>query len=99
MGFLDGDTPEIDAINIKNTIHDGDVNTDVPDIKANAMYNNLPVFDVDSDDFNNNLKRNRNMMVFKDNTNVGNYLKQTKTRNEFYLRSRENGYMRKVTGR
>jgi hypothetical protein len=63
--------------------------TDVEGIKANAVYGNgnLPVFDVDPEEFYQNSEFGRKRMRFKSGSNVQQYMQKTKYSNPFYIRT------------
>jgi alkylated DNA repair dioxygenase AlkB len=68
--------------------------TDVPDIKANGEKDGIPVFDVNDQDFYNNMKVDRKRMRFTTD-GVKDYMQRTKYNRPFYIRNRDN-YLRKV---
>lgn len=97
--FLGGDTPATDAAEASTRIDakEGGYDTDVPDIKAPAIHNNLPVFDVPEDEFYANMRNDRKRLYFKDpESTISKYLKTTTVNRPFYIRTPDNKSMRKV---
>jgi len=95
--FTGGDTPGTDA-DFNRTAMDAnvDLDTDVPGVKANAMRNGIPVFDVEDDDFYKNMKSDRKRVRFPADHPVTQYLKQTRYNQPFFVRTKDGQYMRKV---
>lgn len=71
----------------------GKIETDVPNVFADALKDNLPVFDVSKDDFYNNMKAERKRIRLS-TEHAANYHKNTKYNRPFFLR--HEGYLRKV---
>lgn len=95
--FFGGDTPETDAMNANSVqSQDGGYETDVPDIKASGMKNNLLVFDVPENEFFTNMRNDRKRLRFGDETSVSKYLKLSTANKPFYLRTADSKFMRKV---
>lgn len=94
-----GFSPEQDAMVATTKVSDGQIPTDVDGISANGIMNNLYVFDVDRDDFFNNMKEDRKRQRFKSDTNVAKYARATKYNNPFYVRYKDEdgkAYIRKI---
>lgn len=96
--FSSGDSPETDAMEASTRIEtkEGGFDTDVPDIKAPSMHNNLPVFEVSDDEFYANMRNDRKRLNFKDKESlISKYLHQSQYNRPFYLKTQDNK-MRKV---
>jgi len=61
--------------------------TDVPDIFADGEKNGMPVFDVSSSEFYNNMKKDRLRLRFKAGTPAQSYQSQSKYRRPFWVRN------------
>jgi hypothetical protein len=72
----------------------GKVETDLPGVFADAEKNGMPVFDVDKETFNNNMRQERRRLRFKTGTAAAQYHQGSKYNRPFWLRS--DGYLRKV---
>lgn len=100
--FLKGETPASDADKMSKSVStpEGGVETDVPEVKAQAVHNRLPVFDVSNDDFYSNMKKDRKQLQFTDQeSDVVKYLKLSKSNNPFYIRTKDGEAIRKIKGR
>jgi hypothetical protein len=85
-----GVDPGTDAANMRTDVpinDPGKITTDVEDIFADGQKNNLPVFDVEHDEFYNNMKADRKRIRFKTQTPAGEYLRKTRYNKPFYLRT------------
>lgn len=99
--FTTGYTPATDAADATHQIdtQEGGYETDVPEIKAPAIKNGLPVFDIPEDEFYTNLKNDRKRLQVKDpDSTLSKYLKQSQYNRPFWLRTADNKLMRKVKG-
>jgi hypothetical protein len=105
MGEIQNDgglNPGIDAANMRNDVpinDPGKIATDVEGIYADGQKNNLPVFDIDHDDFYANMKADRQRVRFKNDSMAGQYLRGTRYKIPFYLRTTDkdgNKLLRKV---
>jgi hypothetical protein len=85
---------EQDAAQNRAAVVNKETETDVPDVKANGVKDGIPVFDVNDNDFYNNMKVDRKRMRFT-STGVKEYMQKTKYNRPFYIRNRDN-YLRKV---
>jgi hypothetical protein len=70
------------------------VPTDVEGVFADAMKDNMPVFDIGKDDFYNNMKVERKRLRFKSDSSAAQYHRSTQYNRPFWLR--HEGYLRKV---
>ena len=97
--FITGNvTPGEDAANMRDKVEtspDG-FETDVDGVKAQGMKNGLPVFDVEEDEFYNNMKADRKRLRFKSEAPVSQYLRQTRYNKPFFIKTPDNKFMRKV---
>ena len=69
------------------------------DSEPDDMYNDIPVFDVSSSEFYNNMRQERNRMRFKNGSKVSRFMQNNKYRKPFYMRHTDNNgekYMKKV---
>ena len=101
MGEISGtfdDSPEslIAKDNAVSTPPDGKVKTDVDNVFADGEYRGTPVFDVSTDDFYNNMKQDRKRLRFKTGSVAGDYMRKTKYKIPFYIRNKDDGYLRKI---
>ena len=97
--FRDGVSPEQDAmISRQNSgsSEPGKIQTDVENIFADGMKDNLPVFDVEADEFNNNMRADRKRMKYNSNPALHQYMQQTRYNRPFWVRTKDQGYMRKI---
>lgn len=62
------------------------IDSGVEGINADDTYQKLPVFDVESDNFFNNMRKDRNKMNFPDDSKVSKFMKGTDYRLPFYMR-------------
>jgi hypothetical protein len=74
----------------------GKVQTDVIGVFADGMKDNLPVFDVEDDDFYKNMKSDRKRMRFSSDNPVSQYLKQTRYNRSFFIKTKDGKYMRRI---
>jgi hypothetical protein len=73
----------------------GKVPTDVDGVFADGIKdNNIPIFDVEKDDFYNNMKMDRKRLRFTKDSSAAQYHRASKYNRPFYLR--HEGYLRKV---
>jgi hypothetical protein len=76
----------------------GKIETDVPGIFADAMKDNAPVFDVDKEDFFNNMKVDRKRLRLKTQS-AAEYHRGARYNRPFWLRFKDEngaGFLRKV---
>lgn len=101
MGEMSGgSTPGSDAGDAIRFVQDGQVATDVEGVMAAGTKDSLHVFDVDRNDFYNNMSADRKRTRFKADTAASQYLRGTKYKNPFYVRYTDEtdgkAYIRKV---
>jgi len=101
MGELGGEfqeSPEGMAAkdNAVSTPPDGKIKTDVVDVFADGEYKGTPVFDVSKGEFYNNMKQDRKRLRFKTDSTAGTYMRKTRYNIPFYIRNKEDGYLRKI---
>ena len=92
------DTENAEQQNRTEIENPGKIETDVHGVFADAQKDNFPVFDVDKDDFFNNMKVDRKRIRLK-TQHASDYHKGTKYNRPFWLRYKDDagaGYMRKV---
>jgi len=70
--------------------------TDVEGVFAHGEKNGVPVFDVSSKEFYQNMKQDRQRLRFKGGTPAADYHRNSKYRRPFFVRNKEDGYMFKV---
>lgn len=63
---------------------------DISQIEPDDTYQGLPVFDVDQETFFNNMRKDWNKLDFPDDSKPKQYIKNTQTRQPFYLRYKDN---------
>jgi hypothetical protein len=101
MGELSGtfiDSPEAQIAKDRQTIEppEGKVKTDVDGCFADAEHQGVPVFDVSREEFYNNMKADRKRLRFKAETPASHYFRNTRYKLPFYIRNKEDNYMRKI---
>jgi hypothetical protein len=99
LGYGTGTSPEQDATvatHDKGSVEPGKIATDVDDIFADGMKQDLPVFDVETDDFYNNLRADRQRLRFKSSDAITQYMQKTRYNRPFWVRTKDGNYMRKV---
>ena len=76
----------------------GEVETEVDGVFADGTKDNLPIFDVSKDEFYRNMKYDRKRVRFSSDASVTNYLRGSRYRRPFFVRTKtDNGdYIRKV---
>jgi len=74
------------------------VETDVPDVKADGEKQGLPVFNVDKDEFYQNMKHGRKRLRFKSGSSIQQYMQKTQYQRPFWISHNDNGqvWTRKV---
>jgi hypothetical protein len=97
--FTSGTTPETDVskdINSPPAMDPGKIATDVDDVFADGLNgrDGLPVFDVEKDDFYQNMSHGRKRLRFKSGSSVQTYMQKSKYNKPFYIKHGE--YIRKV---
>lgn len=70
------------------------VKTDVDGVYADGEKSGVPVFDVSQKEFFDNMKQNRRRLRFKVGTPAQQYHRNSNYRRPFYIRNKEDGYMR-----
>ena len=70
------------------------VKTDVDGVYADGEKGGVPVFDVTQAEFYDNMKNDRQRLRFKTGTAAQSYHKQSNYRRPFYIRNKDDGYMR-----
>lgn len=93
QGVTHDSVNNIDARGVQ-TENPGKIATDVPNCWADGEKEGMPVFDVDSETFNNNMRQERKRLRFKSDTPVAQYHRMSKYNRPFYIRA--DGYLRKV---
>ena len=101
MGEIYGspaDNAELDTMKQASTpeMNPGKIETDVKGVFADGLKDQLPVFDVEDDDFFKNMKSGRQRLRFKSDNPVSQYLKQTRYNKPFFIKTKNGQYMRKV---
>jgi len=75
----------------------GEVETDVPDVKADGLAKDgMPIFTVSDDEFYRNMKATRRRLRFGSDTSVSKYMRGTRYNRPFWIRSEKDDYMRKI---
>jgi len=76
----------------------GKISTDVDGVFADGMKNQFPIFDVDKEDFFNNMKAERKRLRFKPETAASQYLRGSKYNRPFFIQYKgdDGHFMRKV---
>lgn len=96
-------SPEMEAMQQKAAVQvndPGKISTDVENVYADGTKDNLPVFNIDHNDFMNTLRAERKRLRFKSDTAASQYLRGTKYARPFYLQSTDaegKRYLRKVS--
>ena len=75
---------------------DGKFATDVDDVYADGTRGDLPVFDVEPDEFFKNMKMDRRRMRFAPGSKAQQYHSKSKYRRPFWVRNKNDGYLYKV---
>ena len=70
------------------------VKTDVEGVYADGEKSGVPVFDVSQKEFYDNMKADRRRLRFKSGTPAQKYHRNSNYRRPFYIRNKEDGYMR-----
>jgi len=70
--------------------------TDVDGIFADGERNGVPVFDVEKDDFYRNMKIDRRRLRFNSGSSVQQYHSKTRYNRPFYIRNKDDGFMRYI---
>lgn len=97
MGEFTGVTKEREIDNAQIPDMKGDVETDVPDVKADGLAKDgLPIFSVSTDEFYKNMRVERNRLRFSSDSSATQYMRKTRYKRPFWIRDEEGGYMRKV---
>jgi hypothetical protein len=68
------------------TDQENHIESGVEDISADDLYKNTPVFDVNSNEFFSNMRKNRNRMRFSNGSKASKFMQSTKYRKPFYIR-------------
>lgn len=84
------------AQDVNPTSEPGKIETDVPDVFADGEKNGLPVFNVSSDEFYQNMNYGRRRLRFKSGTSVQSYMAKTRYNKPFWIRDTESDYVRKI---
>jgi hypothetical protein len=83
-----------DKIAGDHAVTPGEFETDVKDVFADGLKNDMPVFNVSKDEFHQNMAYGRRRLRFKTDTSVQKYMKGTRYNRPFWIES--DGYVRKV---
>jgi len=70
------------------------VKTDVEGVFADGEKSGVPVFDVSQKEFYDNMKQTRRRLRFKSGSSAQTYHSKSNYRRPFYIRNKEDGYMR-----
>lgn len=73
--------------------------TDVDGIFANGERGGVPVFDVTQKEFYDNMKVDRKRLRFTPGSTAQSYHSKTRYNMPFYIRNKDDGFMRKIGGR
>ena len=102
LGAEDGHSPETVAQqDLAVSEPEGGVDTDVEDVKAHGERQGIPVFDVQHQDFWQNMEMGRKRLRFQSGSAVQKYMQNTRYNKPFFIRWKdENGkeYIRRVKG-
>ena len=97
--FTNGETPDQVASNDRTHVDAGEVETDVKGVFADGQKQDLYVFNVSKDEFNQNMSFGRKRIRFKSGSPVQQYMQGTKYVRPFWVSYGEsNGkkYLRKI---
>jgi hypothetical protein len=105
MGVLAGDPNDGPSAKAKDDldVHAGTddapddskgVKTDVDGVYADGEKGGVPVFDVTQAEFYDNMKNDRKRLRFKIGTSAQSYHSKSNYRRPFYIRNKDDGYMR-----
>jgi len=96
--FTSGRVPTQDAEDAKRKVdlEPGKIETDVADVFADGLKDNIPVFEVPENDFYKNMKMNRKRIRFSPDLNVSDYMRKTKYAKPFWIKVKDGDYMRKI---
>lgn len=77
---------------------DGKVKTDVDGCFADAVNkrDNLPVFSVDHDEFNQNMNYGRQRIRFKSGSGAQKYMQGSRYKQSFWIQHKDTKFMRKI---
>lgn len=78
------------------SVEPGKIKTDVEGIFADGEKEGMPVFDVGSDDFNQNMSWGRKRVRFSKESTAGEYMRKTRYNIPFWIRDKDSGYVRKI---
>ena len=83
---------------IKQSTEDDRVSTDVQDVFADGEKMGIPVFNVDKDEFYQNMAFGRKRLRFKSGSNTQEYMQKTQYQRPFWIAHNDNGevWTRKV---
>jgi hypothetical protein len=89
-------TNQDSAVTAKQDGPDGTqgVKTDVDGVFADGEKSGVPVFDVSQKEFYDNMKADRRRLRFKAGTPAATYHQKSNYRRPFYIRNKDDGYMR-----
>jgi hypothetical protein len=68
--------------------------TDVPEVETKDQRDGLPVFEVEKDEFYQNMNHGRKRIRFKSGSAASEYMKKTRYHKPFYIKHGE--YLRKI---
>lgn len=95
---MQGETERIDP----NAVSDKKINTDVHGLASDGVYKKgmleFPIFDVDKQDFYNNMEAHRSRTRFSSDSKASKYMRMTRYNQPFYIRYNDEGrqYIRKI---
>jgi len=96
--FTNGTSPEQDAMDRRSdpgSQEPGKIQTDVEGIFADGMKQGLPVFDVETDEFNKNIRAERQRVQFTSEP-ITQYMQKTRYNRPFWVRTKDGNLMRKI---
>jgi len=98
MGGITHDQENYASIQSSGASNPGKVETDVEGVFADGEKNQFPIFNVDEEDFFNNMKADRRRLRFKPDNSASQYLRGTKYNKPFFIQYKgdDGHFMRKV---
>ena len=92
-----GDSPQKDiAKDHAVTGEPGKIKTDADGVFADGEKNGMPVFDVSREEFNQNMNYGRKRLRFKSGTSAAEYMRATKYNKKFFIRNKDDNFVRIV---
>lgn len=99
MGQENVDTGTEQETQDTQTDQENVIDSGVEGISADDLYKNTPVFDVNSNEFFGNMRKDRNRMRFSNGSKASQFMQSTKYRKPFYMRYKDKSgetYLTKV---